>query len=675
MSGLAILAPIGLVGLIGLPLVIIFHMRHTTPVVRPVPTLRFWLAALQEQTEQANFRRPPLSLLLLLHLLIVGLLASALTRPVTTRAWGGLGQRTEPRHLIILLDGSTSMTATDTPSGRTRYDEARQHALARLRGLHEGDVATVVLLGTHTTTLQGTDAASLKAIRDRLGDLDLPGGRADLNAALGLTKDLVLPHLDDRVVLISDGALTLDPTVVSQVGAPIELDRVGGATTGNIAITDLAARPSPRNPAQQQLYVRIANFGDPAKTVPVDVTADAVAVAHQDVPFNPNDNAAEFVRDLPAGAAKVTVKLASTDALMADNSAALVLLQDKELALRVLLISDAPTALQRALFALPGAQLTTEGTDSAAAATNRDPYDLVVYEGFAPPASALPHAPILFVNPPEDGLLPTRGVMQSPTVLRVRAEDPLLRGVELAGVTFGQTPVHVLDATETDVVGAEAGPLVYRGTVPGTGEPMVVLPFNVTQSNLPQRVAFPILIANIAGYLAPSPLPSSVPLGDPLRYRPRADAAVVRVVPPIGVQVDLPLAANGKTGGGGQADGKPTAGAAATADQDRLREVAFADTGRPGEYQVIELNGDGKQLAAGHFVVNAGHPRESDLRTNPDLPGNLAAAKAGADVGSRRSLSDWWPALVAAALAVLLLEWLWAVAPHRRGRRSIAAVH
>ena len=79
---MSLLLPLGLAALVALPIVVLLHMRHTTPTVRPVPTLRFWLAAEPERTEQMRFRRPPLSLLLLLHLLIAGLLALALARPI-----------------------------------------------------------------------------------------------------------------------------------------------------------------------------------------------------------------------------------------------------------------------------------------------------------------------------------------------------------------------------------------------------------------------------------------------------------------------------------------------------------------------------------------------------------------------------------------------------------------
>ena len=86
---------------------------------------------------------------------------------------------------------------------------------------------------------------------------------------------------------------------------------------------------------------------------------------------------------------------------------------------------------------------------------------------------------------------------------------------QLAGVTFRETPVHELDATAVEIVGAEEGPLIYRARAPESGQPMIVIAFDVQQSNLPKRIAFPVLIANIVGELSPNPLPATVPLGDP----------------------------------------------------------------------------------------------------------------------------------------------------------------
>ncbi|HYO29876.1 MAG TPA: VWA domain-containing protein, partial [Thermomicrobiales bacterium] len=191
---MSLLLPAGLAALLALPVIVLLHMRHTSPRPKPVPALRFWLAARPEQTQRTRLRRPPVSLLLVLQLLAAAALGVALARPALAGALGafGLDLQTEPRHLIVLLDGSTSMAADGQAAGRTRYDEARADALARLGGLAEGDVASVLLLGTRTATLSTTDAAGCGQLRERLSATPPPGGRADLDAALALTRDRLL---------------------------------------------------------------------------------------------------------------------------------------------------------------------------------------------------------------------------------------------------------------------------------------------------------------------------------------------------------------------------------------------------------------------------------------------------------------------------------------------------
>ncbi len=663
MSGLELLLPLGLLALLGLPVVILLHMRHTTPAPQPVPTLRFWQAAAQAQTERVRFRRPPLSLLLLLHLLIVALLAFGLTRPVAAKTWAGLGLRTEPRHVIVLLDGSTSMGALDTPTGSSRFETGRAAALERVRDLREGDVATVVLLGTGMTTMEATNAGDLVTLRRRLASLRAPGGRADVTAALALTRDLLLPNLEDRVVLITDGALTVDPAVVAALGAPVELIQVGGVPidpeqpdAGNVAITELSARTAPGNPDQRELFARLANFGNVSVVVPVVVKVDGIEFARREETL-PAGGTAKLSWTLPPEASEVTVASEAVDPLPADDQASLILRQESDLSLKILLVSDLPGSLQRALEVLPGAEVTTEPTQATVAQPAGDAYDLVVYDNVTPP-EAPPGAALLLVHPPaQGGPFPTRGAMPNATAIRFGARDPLLEGVDLAGVTFGETPVYLLESGQTEVVGADGGPLIFRAEL--NDRPVVVLGFDIAQTNLPQRVAFPILIANVAAQLVPSPLPPAVPLGDPLVYRPSADAAAVRVTAPDGNPVDLSMAVDAPDDATEPADGS-------ILDENRLRAVSFADTGRAGQYQVAELDAAGEELGGGRFVVNAGHPLESDLRPNPDLPAILATARGAANATVPTNLADIWPLLVAAALVLLALEWLLATMPQRR---------
>jgi hypothetical protein len=641
MSGMQLLAPLGLLALVGIPLVIFFHMRHTTPIERSVPTLRFWQMVTPTPTDEARLRRPPLSLLLLLQLLAVGALGLALARPAVADAWAGLTQRTEPTHLVILLDGSTSMDANDTESGQNRFEAGKALALQRIGQLHEGDVGTVLVLGSSVQSFEATDSAGMRSLTDRLRALALPGGRADLNEALSLTGNLVLPDMENQIVVITDGAVSADPSVVATVGAPIELLQVGRASAANLAVVEMNAKSSSTNANKTALFARLANFSGNDVNVSVSVLADGVAVESQNV-LIPAGQTIDFTSDaLPAGVSRLRLELSSDDALPADNSAELVLARDSDLAQRILLVSDTPLVLQHALSSLPDAQITTVSTtEQLSGDVDGGPFDLMVFENFTPVSAAEITAPVLFVHPPVDGLLPAKRVMTTATVQHVRSGDPLLNGgVDLTGMTFGETPVHELAAGASAVVEAESGPLIYRGTVPGGTEPMVVFTFDLQGSPLTLRIAFPMLMDNTVRSLAPAALPASAVLGEPLVLQPRAGAAAIRITAPDGSATDIPV----------------TLGANGSADP-----AIYSATGQAGEYTVQELDSKGQATASGTFVVNAGHPTESNLTANPDLPSTLATAQASADAGpTRERLGDLWPALAALALGLLAVEWLW----------------
>jgi Ca-activated chloride channel family protein len=645
-----LLAPLGLTALVAIPLIVLFHMRHTTPPRRPVTSLRFWAAANPRPAEERRLRRPPFSLPLLLQLAAALLLALALARPATAGQLAALapGLHGEPRHLLLLLDGSTSMGASG-PNGQTRWEAARQEALQRLAPLREGDVATVILMGTRPQTLTATDSASLVSLRDRLASLPQPGGRADLDAALALAGDLFLPNLERHVVVITDGALTADPAVVATVGAPIELAIAGGdADRANLAVTDISARPSPDGNGTVGLYASVVNFGPQSVTVPVLLLGDGLQVGQDEVTTDGNGASKPLRWVLPPGIGELTVRIEKPDALPADNNATLLPgdAADNAIAPHILLISDLPGALARALAAIDNVQVTTTGSDDLDALAAGG-YDLVVFDRTAPPNESLATigTPSLWIAPPVGGPFKSGEEVADPTVARVRAGDPLLDGVDLAGTTFGPTPVFTPAAGDQEIVGSADGPLLFRSTV--NGHSAIVLTTDPEASNLPKRVAFPVLVANMVAELAPDGIPASVPLGEPLVYEPRAATANVEIAPPSGEATQLAVPT--------QASGAPAS-----------RDVVYSDTGVPGTYSVTETDSSGAKLGATRFVVNAGHPRESDLRADPNLAATLAGASGVAVNAPRLERADLWPLLALAALVIIAVEWLAVLWPRRR---------
>ena len=536
----------------------------------------------------------------------------------------------------------------------TRFELARARAVEQLDDLREGDLTTVLVLGTQVTTLQGNDGAEIDRLTDQLSAMQLPGGIADLNAALQLVADLDVPGVREEILVLTDGALPVDPAVVDELNATIRLEEFGEAQSGNLAITEISAKTANDGSSRSDLFVQVANFSDVSVTTTVLAVADDLEAFRQDVVIDSNSATDVVIDTLPPNAEDVAIEVRSSDPLFADNQARVSLAEDG--GLRILLVSDIASHLKKSLSSLKGATVVTvTSTESLRGEIPIGPYDLVVYEGASPPDGAVPDAPLLLVNPPRDGIIPMSGMISAPTVERVRANDPILRGVIVSGLTFFQTPVHELDGSAVEIAGAEGGSLIYRAEVPGRDQPMIVLAFDIEQSNLPKRIALPILIANIVSELSPSPLPSTVRLGDPVTFTPHAGAANVRIVDPAGVEFDLPV---------------PVVESSVTESSELSRDVSFAATGVPGVYSLTELTSSGQIVTSASFVVNAGHPQESDLRQDADLAGVLASATADQESGARNLLNDLWPALAALALVALLAEWVWTNLPSGlRGRR------
>lgn len=132
---MSLLAPLLLLGLVGLGLPLIAHLRgHQEP-----RTIRFaghrFLAAKGEVLSQRRHLRD--RLLLALRLLFLALLVLALSRPAS-RHEAALAVLGEPHDAILLVDGSRSMELRSEGDGRSLFAATREAAAALAEALPPG---------------------------------------------------------------------------------------------------------------------------------------------------------------------------------------------------------------------------------------------------------------------------------------------------------------------------------------------------------------------------------------------------------------------------------------------------------------------------------------------------------------------------------------------------------
>jgi hypothetical protein len=598
------LLPLGLFGLLTLPVILLLHLLRERRRRMAVPSLLHW-QNLPRKREGERIRRLPLTLLLLLHLLAAALIGLALGRPQLAGALGGA-----PRQTAIIIDTSTSMAARDGAS--TRLAQARERARTALNGLGGGDRAILIAAGPAARVVASGGVADVAGLQAALDQLRPGGTGADLAGALTLAEAAFDQQRDRQVLVISDGALP--PAPERTVAAPLDWQQVG-SDQPNRAIVAFAARPSGAN---IQVYARAANYGPTPIQTSIALYGDDQALGSRDVAIAAGSET-ELTWTLPARYSWLRAALDGRDALPQDDDGFISLSQTRTV--RALLVSEQPDALRRALAAVPGVSVTVAAPSSYSPASAAA--DLTLFDGFLP--QAWPEGAILAINPPPGNpLVPVAQRSSSPAAGDLVQHAGLLEGLSLEGVRFGATRAVTPPAWAETQLALGDTPLILRGRS-GAHE-IAIWTFDPAAGNLPTRLAFPLLVARTVRDLTPPALPASILAGARLTLRPDPRAAEIDLSGPESMRATVPVS----------------------------RSAEIDTLTLPGFYRVEERAG-GETVFRGQVAVNAGAAIESDLRSRPTPP---IVGAAQSPVGApQREMRDIWPWLALGALAVLMLEW------------------
>ncbi len=617
---MTLLAPLGMLALLTLPLIVLLHMMRERRRRVVVPSLLIWQLMPRRQQAQRR-RRLSLTVLLLLHLLAAALLALALARPQWLTALLGREQ-----HLAIIIDTSASMAA---PAGRlsvnNRLDVARARARARVAELAGRGTVTLIVAGPQARLLDSAGPAGADRLQAALNGLRPGGVGSDIVGALDLAAADMQGQPAGRALVITDAAL---PTLESDMrrapqGLAVDWEQVGSELPNRALITFAARTRSDRGPVQ--VYARAANYSEAQVSSVVRLYGDGHLLDTRTVFFSPQGDV-ELTWVAPAGVTLLRAELDGTDSLPADDTASLSLNAARPL--RTLLVSSSPALVERALRSIPGVNLQTIAPADYVGASTPG-IDLTVLDGTLP--ENWPPGAVLAINPPSDGrLLRVSGSTDNPPSgaddLHTGPDAALFEGVSLGSVKFGSVPTITPPDWAHALLSRGEQPLILRGRVDQSE--VAIWNFNLAKSNLTTRLAFPLLLARTVRDLAAEPLPLAVLTGQLVSLRPDPRADTLELTAPDGTVSRTPI----------------SPGEAA--------QVSLAD---PGVYALREMSG-ANEIFAGQLPVNVGSARESDL-TPRHLPAATEASPAVIISDPTRDSRPLWPWLAAAALAVMLGEW------------------
>ncbi len=608
--------------LLAIPIILLYMLRLRRRR-QAISSTMLWRELVRDRSANAPWQRLQRNILLFLQLLILAALVVALARPalISSEMIGG-------GSLIVLLDASASMAATDGEDGASRFQQATAQTQQLIDELDRNDQMTLVAVGRLPTVIAAA-TNDVELLQRELASLAPEAASADWAAAFTLAAGLAQGTTDPHLVIISDGSLPEALPAFSGDVAYLPM----GRSADNLALSALGGRASGD---AFELLVGVDNFGPAVGEAVLSIYVDEQLFDSRRVEIQSQQNA-QFSWTLPSNAGVVQAVIApaegTADFLALDNQAWGLVGGGK--GQRVLLVSDGNLFLERLFAVLPGYEVTRFASIDDIVDSEGRPFDLYIFDG-VPIPNPLPSANVLIFDPQPSGdtedlasTIAVTGVFTDTAVTRM-ADDERLVNVDWRGINIAQAR-RVEASGLIPVISSAEGPLLLAGEI--SGRRIVVFPFDLAASDLPLQIAFPVIVANIAAWLNPgstSMTADDVGPGTVVTLLPDARAESLIVTLPSGETRQLVVAAE-------------------------AGPILFDETLLPGVYDISTQLADGAPTPSGQFVVNFFEPGESLIAPSRTISVGQREISSAPD--QPRGRHELWPFVLAAGLILLLAEW------------------
>lgn len=471
-----------------IPVIVVLHtLRYRRRDVQ-VSTLFLWDRVLREAHGTLGLRRLVHNLPLLLQILFVLLMTVSLAQPALLKVVP------ERKDVVLVLDVSASMQ-TRTPRG-TRFELAQQQALDILNTLPSDRQMAVIAAGSQPRILTffSRERALIRQAILEAQASDAPGNMRD---AVLLALSLARGGRSQEVVVIGDGAYG----PLTDLDFPRDQLRhiriVGGEK--NVGITRLAFRKLPGHDDQYAVLVAVKNFSRQPLDTPLRLLLrrQVLLERHLTLPAGQEEEVLATLQGPLDGVAHA--ELLAEDDFPLDNHAYGVLAAHTQR--WILLVGESNYFLERLLRALPGVQVNVVPEVSEESLPQlREANHLIIFNGVQPPPLREGNFFLINTVPPDERFQAGR-VISKPQILDWQSRHPLLRYVDWTDVHIDTALAvglqgnarSLVDGTETALLSVVEEPRLR----------LVVLGFDLMQSDFPLRVAFPVFINNLLRWFAP----------------------------------------------------------------------------------------------------------------------------------------------------------------------------
>lgn len=587
-------------------IIILLYVLRLKRKERVVSSTLLWQTALRDLQANAPWQKLRSSLLMWLQILFLVIAIIALARPAIKVLAGG-GQT-----IAIIMDSSASMAATDVAP--SRFGFAKSEAARLVNALSSGDQALLISSGAQTRVLTPLTSGK-NQLKSAINNAKTSDTNCNLREAIVLASSLLKSKTNARIYVLSDGA-------VAPIGdlplKNLDLQFVKiGKRNNNLAITATDVRRG-YGSTQAQIFATVRNFSGKEKTVQLELSRNGELVAVRPLTIPANGSQSQLFDEVNFTSGLFSVSFDEKDDLLSDNVAYANL--EAPSAMRVLLLSSGNLFLEKALNVDPNVQLTRASTPAAASGD----YDVVVCDGIAP---LKPSANQLVFNAVTDlSPITKSGFIQAPSVADWDRKHPVTRYSSWGDVRFARAQAVQLKGWGKAVLEAERTPLIVAGE--RGGKRIVWCGFDVRETDLPLRVAFPIFITSSLRWLTANRGAGEADgqptrAGETIALQPPATTKEINITRPDGSTLRLPLESN---------------------------PLLFSGTNQVGVYQASA----GKEWKQ-QFGVSLLSKSESDLKPRDAI--QVGAGKPLQAESKGRANKELWGYLALLGLLLLCVEW------------------
>jgi hypothetical protein len=392
---------------------------------------------------------------------------------------------------VIIVDIRARMQAVE-PDGETRFAKAVRLARQTIRDASASRHFAILTLGAQPSVV-ASFTGNERTLDDTLQHVAVTDAGGESDAAVQLARELLTARPgQQRIIAISDAPM----------GDGIE-NRSVGTPRDNLAITRFATRPLPASPQTSEILIELHNFGTQPANTNLELRYDDKLLDVKPVSLAAGEKITQVFPSVPrprlSARGWLTAQIDSRDALALDNTVRAVLPPPRPV--RVLLVTKGNVFLEKALSADPGVSFELIAPDAWSAAI-ASKFDVIVHDDHLPSNWSAHHS--LFIKrTPFDKAGPE---IEQPPVTDIDTEHPALRLIDLRNTTILRA--HPLELPASQERWTYSAPLrsfdnslLIVGEEHG-GHRVAALGLDLTATDLPLRIAFPLLITNTVHWLA-----------------------------------------------------------------------------------------------------------------------------------------------------------------------------